>query len=382
MMDFELDEELTLLRDSTSRLAREVFAPRAAHWDQHCEPPLPNLEVLAANGLAGITVAEEYGGSAGTILHAAVAVEQIARHCPVTAAFILANCTATELIQQFGSRAQKEHYLRMMASGAGLGAWAMTEPGAGSAANEMTTRAVPDGNDYLITGTKCFITRATIAKFYVTFARIGSEPGSKSIAAFIVDHDAPGVAIGALDVHMGLRGGASAELIYDACRVPKSAMVVAPGSFARIMKGLNQARVLNPAMCLGIAAEALDLAVAYAKERKAFGQEIARYQGIQWMLADMAVKVEAMRTMIYRAAAMLAAGHPGAPHQAALAKLYAGENAFDVVNKAMQIHGGYGYSSAFPLERMLRDVRAFQLGGGTNEILRNRIAADLLGGSH
>jgi butyryl-CoA dehydrogenase len=254
----------------------------------------------------------------------------------------------------------------------------MTEPAAGSAANDMTTQAVAEGDDFLITGSKCFITRAAIAGFFVTFARVGSEPGSKGIAAFIVEKNDPGVRLGHLDLHMGLRGGASAEVIYDNCRVPKSRMVVAPGSFSRIMKGLNQARVLNPAMCLGIASEALELSVHYAKERKAFGREIARFQGIQWMLAEMQVKVDAMRALVYRAAAMLAAGHAAGPQQAAVAKLYTGRAAFEVVNDAMQVHGGYGYSSEFPLERMLRDVRALQLGGGTNEILKNRIAAGML----
>ncbi len=377
-MSWELDEELRLLQASTRRLARGRFAPRAAHWDRSGEAPLENLKPLADNGLAGITIAEAYGGAGASILHAVVAVEEIARYCPVTAAFILANCTAAELIQQFGAEAQQRKYLPRLAAGQALGAWAMTEPGAGSAANDMTTRAVADADEFVITGTKCFITRAAIAEFYVTFARVGTEPGSKSIAAFLVDRDTPGVRIGARDVHMGLRGGASAEIVYEGCRVPKSAMVVPPGSFGRIMKGLNQARVLNPAICLGIAAEALELAIAYARQRKAFGREIAAFQGIQWMLADMAVKVETMRTLIYRAAALLARAHPRAPHLSAVAKLYAGENAFDVVNRAMQIHGGYGYSSELPLERMLRDVRAFQLGGGTNEILRNRIAGELL----
>ena len=377
-MLFELDEELRLLQDTALRLARERFAAKAAHWDRTVQAPLENLKPMAEAGLAGITIDEQYGGSGASILHAVVALEQIARVCPVTSAFILANCTTAELIGQFGTGEQKACYLPPIAAGEQLGCWSMTEPAAGSAANDMTTRAVPDGDDFLITGTKCFITRAAIASFYVTFARIGSEPGSRSIAAFVVERDDPGVRIGHLDVHMGLRGGASAEVIYDNCRVHKNRMIVAPGSFGRIMKGLNQARVLNPTMCLGIAAEALDLAVAYAKERRAFGREIARFQGIQWMLAEMATKVEAMRAMIYRAAALLASGHPDGPHQAAMAKLYTGRAAFEVVNDAMQIHGGYGYSSEFPLERMLRDVRALQLGGGTNEILRNRIAAVML----
>lgn len=378
MMLFELDEELTLLQDTARRLARDRFTAKAAYWDRAAEAPLENLKPLAEAGLAGITIDEAYGGSGGSILHAVVAMEQIARVCPVTSAFILAACTAAELIQQFGSDAHKRRYLPPVAAGETVGCWAMTEPQAGSAAGDMTTRAVPDGDDFLITGSKCFITRAAIAGLFVTFARVGDEPGSKGIAAFIVEKGDPGVRIGHLDLHMGLRGGASAEVVYDRCRVPKDRMVVPPGSFGRIMKGLNQARVLNPTMCLGIAAEALDLATAYAQQRKAFGREIARFQGIQWMLAEMAVKVEAMRSLVYRAAAMLAAGHADGPQQAAIAKLYTGRAAFEVVNDAMQIHGGYGYSSEFPIERMLRDVRALQLGGGTNEILKNRIAADLL----
>lgn len=377
-MLYALTEELLLLQASAARLARERFAARAAHWDRARQAPLENLKPLAEAGLAGITIDERHGGSGATILHAVVAMEQIARVCPVTSAFILANCTAAELIGQFGSEEHKARYLPPLAAGEQIGCWAMTEPGAGSAAGDMTTQAVPDGDHFVISGSKCFITRAAIASFFVTFARVGSEPGSKAIAAFIVEKGDAGVRIGHLDEHMGLRGGASAEVVYEGCRVPASRMIVAPGSFGRIMKGLNQARVLNPTMCLGIAAEALDLAVAYAKERRAFGREIARFQGIQWMLAEMAVKVEAMRTLVYRAAAMLAEGHADGPQQAAIAKLYTGRAAFDVVNDAMQIHGGYGYSSEFPLERMLRDVRALQLGGGTNEILKNRIAAGML----
>ncbi|HSW22685.1 MAG TPA: acyl-CoA dehydrogenase family protein [Burkholderiaceae bacterium] len=377
-MMFELDGELRLLQQSALRLARERFAAKAAHWDIAAEPPLENLKPLAEAGLAGITIDEAYGGSGASILHAVVAMEQIARVCPVTSAFILANCTAAELIQQFGSQAHKQRYLSALAAGETVGCWAMTEPGAGSDAGEISTRAVADGDAFVISGSKCFITRAAIAGFFVTFARVGEAAGSKAIAAFLVEKGDPGLRLGRPDRHMGLRGGASAEVIYDNCRVPKDRMIVAPGSFGRIMRGLNQARVLNPTMCLGIAAEALDLATTYAKERKAFGREIARFQGIQWMLAEMATKVQAMRALVYRAAAMLAAGHAEGPQQAAIAKLYTGRAAFDVVNDALQIHGGYGYSSEFPLERMLRDVRALQLGGGTNEILKNRIAARML----
>ena len=370
-------EELALMRDSARRLANSAFRPRAAEWDREAKPPLPNLGTLAENGLAGITVAEEFGGSGATILHAVVAAEEVARACPVTAALILANCVSAEILQAFGTEAQRRKYLPPLAAGEILGAWAMTEAGAGSDAGEMRATARPDGDDYVITGTKCFITRAAIADFFIFFARVGNAPGSRGVAAFLIDKGTAGLELGARDLHMGLRGGASAEVIAQECRVSREQMIVAPGTLAKVMRGLNQARVLNPAICLGIAAEALDLAVRYAHERQAFGRNIAWFQGIQWMFADMETGVEAMRLMIYRAAEMLAAGDPDGPHRAATAKLFAGETAFDVVNKAMQIHGGYGYSTEFPLERMLRDVRAFQLGGGTNEILRNRIAAGL-----
>jgi alkylation response protein AidB-like acyl-CoA dehydrogenase len=230
MMLFELDEELQMLQSSAARLARERFAAKAAQWDRTGQPPLENLKPLAEAGLAGITIDEAYGGAGATILHAVVAMEQIARVCPVTSAFILANCTAAELIQRFGTEAQKKRYLPSLAAGNTVGCWAMTEPGAGSDAGEMTTRAEPDGDHFLITGSKCFITRASIASFFVTFARVGREPGSKSIAAFIVDKNDPGLRLGRSDLHMGLRGGASAEVVYENCRVPRDRMVVAPGS--------------------------------------------------------------------------------------------------------------------------------------------------------
>ena len=373
----EIQEELNLLRDSARQLTDSKFREKSAYWDRHAIPPVENLKTLGENGLAGITIDEKYGGSGATILHAVVAVEEIARGCTSTAAFILANCTAAEVIQMFGTRRQKEDYLPGLAQGDILGCWAMTEPEAGSAANEMRTRAVRAGEEFEITGTKCFITRAQIANFYIVFARVDEVEGSAGIAAFIIDRDTPGLAIGAVDEHMGLRGGGSAEVILDACRVSREKMIIAPGSFSRIMQGLNQARVLNPALCLGNATEAYELSVRYMTERKAFGRELMKFQGLQWMLADMATNLEAMRVLIYQAAQLLAEGHPEAPHKAAIAKLFAGEAAFKICDKAMQIHGGYGYSSEFPLERLLRDVRAFQLGGGTNEILRTRIASNI-----
>jgi alkylation response protein AidB-like acyl-CoA dehydrogenase len=378
VLEFAEPEEITLLRESVRRLTDEAFRPKAAHWDRTTEAPLENLPILAANGLAGITIAEEFGGAGGTVVHAVAAIEEVARGCTATAAFILANCVAAEVLQAFGTAEHKREYLPRLAAGETIGAWAMTEAGAGSAATELRTRARPDGNThYILDGTKQFITRAAIAGFYVVFARLGDIPGAKGVGAFLVDRDTAGLRLGRPDVHMGLRAGASAEIILEGCRVPAERMLLPAGSFGRLMRGLNQARVLNPGMCLGLAGEALALATRYTQTRRQFGRALSEFQGLQWMLADMAVKVEAMRLLVYRAAAQLAAGHPDGAHNAAIAKAFAGEAAFEVVDAAMQLHGGYGYSSEFPLERMLRDVRAFKVGGGSTQIMKNRIAAGL-----
>jgi alkylation response protein AidB-like acyl-CoA dehydrogenase len=377
-MDFELDEPLVMLKRMARKLADDVFRPLASRWDEHAEPPLANLRILAANGLAGVTIPEQYGGSGGTVVHAVAAIEEIAHACAVTAAMILGNCVTAEILLKFGSEAQRTRYLPPLARGEQLSCWAMTEPEAGSAATEMRTAARPDGDRYVLSGNKVFITRAAVASFFIIFARVGGVPGAKGITAFIVDRETPGLRLGAPDRHMGLRGGAGAEVILENCRVPRETMLLRPGEFGKLMRGLNQARVLNPAICLGIAQEALDLAVAHTQQRKQFGQPLADFQGVQWMLADMAMKLEAMRLLVYRAAGLIAADAPGAAHQAAIAKAFTTEAAFEVTNTALQLHGGYGYSKEFPLERMLRDVRAFQIGGGSTQILRNRIAASLL----
>lgn len=378
VLDFSEPEDLVLLRETARRLADEVFRPKAAHWDRTTEAPVENLRPLAEQGLAGITIDERYGGAGGSVLHAVAAIEEVARGCAATAAFILANCVSAEILQALGSEAQKQKYLPGLAGGRFVGAWAMTEADAGSAATELRTRAVADGNShYVLNGTKQFITRAGIAEFFIVFARLGDAPGARGVTAFVVDRGTQGLSLGRKDVHMGLRGGASAEVVLEDCRVPAENLILPAGQFGRLMNGLNQARVLNPGMCLGIAGEALRLATLHVQTRRQFGKALAEFQGLQWMLADMAVKVDAMRLLIYRAAAQLAAGHADGAHNAAIAKAYSGEAAFEVVDAAMQLHGGYGYSSELPLERMLRDVRAFKIGGGSTQIMKNRIADGL-----
>ncbi|MEW6262715.1 MAG: acyl-CoA dehydrogenase family protein [Thermodesulfobacteriota bacterium] len=377
-MDFQLTEEQKMLKEMSHRLAESVFRPLAAQWDREAEPPLPNLKVLAEHGLAGLTLPEEYGGSGGRLLDAALTMEEIARVCPVTAGMILGNCANSEIIVKFGSEEQKRRYLPPLAAGQTLISWAMTEPEAGSAATDLRTRAVLEGDHWILDGTKTFITRATVSNFFIVFARTSEKPGPQPICSFVIEKGTPGFHLGKPERTMGLRGSGSSEVILENCRVSKENRLTVEGQFGRVMEALNIARVLNPCFCLGIAQGAFELARDYIQVRKQFGRELCEFQGLQWMLADMAVKVEAMRLLIYRAAHSFDAGHPEAALHAALAKTYANEAAFEVANAALQLHGAYGYSSEFPLERMVRDVRAFQIAGGSTQILRNTIASLVL----
>ncbi len=377
-MDFEFTEEQKMLKDTCHKLAENVFKPLAARWDENEEPPLPNLPVLAENGLTGVTIPEMYGGAGGSLMDVVIAMEEISRVCPVTAGMILGNCANSEIILKFGSEAQRRNYLPPIAKGEKLIAWGMTEPEAGSAATELKTRAVLDGNDYVINGSKIFITRASVAGLFIIFARVGEEKGSKNICSFLVERDSPGLVIGEPEKTLGFRGAGSCPLSLEDLRVPKDNMLTPVGSFSKVMAGLNIARVLNPCFCLGMAQGALELASKYIQERKQFGKELCEFQGIQWMLADMVVKLDAMRLLIYRAAEAVGSGAPEGPLYAAVGKIYANEAAFEVVNAALQMHGGYGYSRDFPLERMLRDVRAFQIAGGSTQILRIQVASRVL----
>ena len=264
-MDFELTDEQRMLKETAHRLAEDVFKPLAARWDENSEPPLPNLKVLAENGFTGITIPEEYGGAGGTVFDAALAMEEIARVCPVTAGMILGNCANSEIIMLFGTEEQRRRYLPPIARGEKLIGWGMTEPEAGSAATELKTRAVLRDGHYTLNGNKIFITRAAVAKLFIVFARIGEEPGAKGICSFVLDRETPGFTVGKAEKTMGFRGGGSCELILDDCKVPKENLLTPPGSFGKVMRGLNIARVLNPMFCLGIAQGAFELAKEYPR---------------------------------------------------------------------------------------------------------------------
>jgi butyryl-CoA dehydrogenase len=377
-MEFELNKEQKMLKNAVHEIAEKEFRPLAAAWDEKAEPPLANLKILADTDLSGITIPDKYGGAGGTLFDAVLAMEEISRVCPVTAGMILGNCANSEIILKFGTEEQKKRYLPPLAKGEKLIAWAMTEPEAGSAATDLKTQADLRDGYYYLNGNKVFITRASVAGFFIVFARTNEDTGSKSICSFIVERDMPGLKIGPVEKTLGFKGAGSCELFLEDCKVPQKNRLTSEGMFGKVMTGLNIARVLNPTFCLGIAQGAFELTIDYSKKRKQFGKDLCEFQGIQWMISDMAVKIDAMRLLIYRAAHSIQSGSEHGPLQAAIGKIFSNEAAFEVVNTALQIHGGYGYSCDLPLERMLRDVRAFQIAGGSTQILRNLVASLVL----
>lgn len=323
---------------------------------------------------------EEYGGSGGTILQGAIFLEELARCCfNTTLVGQLYLNGPSRAISILGTEDQKQRFLPKSVTGEYFLGIGISEPHAGSAVTDLATTATPDGDDYIINGTKCFCTGGHISTHIFVFARSPGSEGSRGIGAFMVEKGTPGFEVGKPDRKMGGRGLGEAQIFFDNCRVPKENMIVActPDSsagFKQLMHSFGPERVGNAAMCLGLAQGAFDTAVEYTKERHQFGRPIMEFQGIQWRIADMWTEIHGARLMIYRAATHLHGGFPDAL-DAAVAKLHANEMAQRVCNQALQLHGHYGFVRDYPLERMVRDARGFSLGGGTTEILRNTIAA-------
>jgi len=378
----ELDEFRATLR----KFATDAFSAKAAYWDEEEKFPQENRDLLARLGYLGLVIPEQYGGSGMSILHATVFLEEISRVCFNTGLVCqLAINGPSRAIEILGSEEQKNRFLPKCASGEYMFGIGMSEPGAGSATTDMVTSAVPDGDAYLLNGQKVFCTGGHLATHVLVFARFGKTSGANGIGALVVEKGTPGFAVGKPDRKMGGRGVAEAELFFDNCRVPRENLLMlgdehSTRSFRVLMSSFGPERVGNAAMCLGVAQGAFELAVAYSKERPQFGRPICEFQGIQWKIADMATQIHATRLMVHHAATHLQDGFPN-PLAAAQAKLYANEMVQRVTNEALQIHGHYGYTRDFPLERMVRDSRGFALGGGTVEILRNTIASIVYGRS-
>jgi alkylation response protein AidB-like acyl-CoA dehydrogenase len=377
-MRFPLTAGQEAIRTRARALADNEFRERAARWDEREEYPWDNVKHLVEAGLMGMTIPPAYGGQGKTLLDLVLAIEQVARVCGVTGRILVdSNLGAVGAIAEYGSEAQKRKYLPRVVQG-DKPAIAITEPAAGSAASDLETRAEASGDAWVLTGTKRWITGAGVSQTYVVFCRFDGIPGAEGIGALIVEADTPGLAVARRERAMGMRGIPEGEVVFDGCRVPRDNLLLPAGGFRRLMAAYNGQRLGAATVALGLAQGALEAAVRYAGEREQFGRPIGHFQGLRWMIADMALQVEAARQLVYRAAANAGAGLPDMI-EAAMAKTLASETAARVTNDALQIFGASGYSRDLPLERMVRDARMFTIAGGTVQMMRNVVAGAWLG---
>lgn len=372
-MNFELSEEQNLIRETVRAFAEKELLDGAKERDEEERFDRELMfDKLAELGLTGIIFPEQYGGAAADYISYAIAVEELSRVCASTGVTLSAHLSlGANPIWLFGSEAQKQQYLIPLAEGSKMGAFALTEPSAGSDAGGTRTTATRDGDDWVLNGAKIFTTNGGGAEIYIVFARTDKKAEKHhGISAFIIEKDTPGFTFGKKESKMGIRASMTRELVFDNCHIPQENLLGPEGEgFKVAMKTLDGGRIGIAAQALGIAQGAFDAAVDYAKERKQFGQMITRFQGIQFILADMATQIEAARLVVYQAAYRASAGLSYSK-ESAMAKLLASETAMQVTTKAVQVLGGYGYTRDFPVERMMRDAKITEIYEGTNEIQR------------
>ena len=378
-MDFELTDEQELIREAVKEFAETEIAPIAAELDRDHRFPSELIPKLAGLNLMGMPYPEKVGGAGADYVSYVIAIEEISRACASTGIIVSAHTSlATWPVYKFGTEAQKDRYLADMASGRRLGAFALTEPAAGTDAGAGTATAVLSGDEYILNGTKMFITNAPYAEVYIVFAKTDPAQGTRGISAFIVEKDTSGFSVGEAEHKLGIRGSSTPPIYLADCRIPRDALLGGEGNgFKVAMQTLDGGRIGVSAQALGIAQAALDASVAYAKERVQFGKPIATLQAIQWMVADMATQVDAARLLVYRAASRVDKGLPYST-EGAMAKLFASETATRVADRAIQIHGGYGYTESYPVERNYRDAKITELYEGTSEAQRMVIARSYL----
>jgi alkylation response protein AidB-like acyl-CoA dehydrogenase len=379
VLSFDLGEDQLAIRDMALGFAAERIAPYAIEWDRHKTFPVETMREAAALGMGGIYVAEEHGGSGLTRLDAALIIEALATGCPTISAYISIHNMCAGMIDRYGSAEQRAKYLPKLCSMEHLSSYCLTEPAAGSDAAALRTRAVQDGDHYIVNGSKQFISGAGAADIYVVMVRTG-DAGAKGISTLVIEKDTPGLSFGPNEYKMGWNAQPTAQVIFQDARVPV-ANRLGPESigFKIAMSGLDGGRINIGAASLGGAQAAFDKAVAYVGERKAFGQQIGDFQATQFRLADMATTLSAARLMLWRAAAALDAGAADATILCAMAKRFATDACFDVANQALQLHGGYGYLADYGIEKIVRDLRVHQILEGTNEIMRVIISRQILG---
>ena len=377
-MNFELNEDQRAVEAMARRFARERLLPNAADWDAREHFPVDALRAAAELGFAGIYVKSDVGGSEMTRLDAAIIFEELSAGCTSTAAFLSIHNMASWMIDRFGNDAQRKRFLPKLASMERIASYCLTEPSSGSDAASLKTKAVKDGEHYVLNGAKAFISGAGASDVYVAMVRTGEE-GPKGISCLVIEKGTPGLSFGKKERKMGWNSQPTAQVIFEDCRVPITNRIGAEGEGFRIaMMGLDGGRINIGACSLGTARASLDEAIAYAKERKQFGRAIADFQASQFKLADMATELEAARLMVRRAAAALDARSPDATMLCAMAKRYASDACFAIANDALQLHGGYGYLKDFPAERHVRDLRVHQILEGTNEIMRVIVSRELM----
>jgi len=376
---FEYSDEQRLIRDTAREFAARELRPHARAWDAEGTFPTALIPKLAGLGLLGMIIPQEYGGSGLDTVSIALAIEAVAWGDGGIALTVAShNSLCSGHIVLAGTDAQKRTYLPRLASGQALGAWGLTEPGSGSDAAALATRAVRRGARWVLNGTKAFVTQGSLAGVYVIMARTDPEAGSRGISAFLVERGTPGLRVGKHEDKLGVRSSDTAEVILEECEVSPDAMLGAPGEGYRdALVVLEGGRIGIGAMALGLGRAALEASIAYAGERRAFGRPIAEFQAIQWMLADMVTELDAAELLVMEAASRAAAGVPHLQHSS-MAKLYASEAASRAASKAVQIHGGYGLIKDYLVERIYRDVKLCEIGEGTSEVQRMLIARGVL----
>ncbi|WP_034088549.1 acyl-CoA dehydrogenase family protein [Streptacidiphilus albus] len=375
---FRISEEHEMLRDAVRSLAEAKIAPFAAEVDEQARFPQEALDALLANDLHAVHVAEQYGGAGADALATVIVIEEVARVCASSSLIPAVNKLGSLPVALSGSEELKQKYLGALARGEGMFSYCLSEPDAGSDAAGMKTRAVRDGDFWVLNGVKRWITNAGVSEFYTVMAVTDPEKRSKGISAFVVEKGDEGVSFGAPEKKLGIKGSPTREVYFDNVRIPADRMIGAEGTgFSTAMKTLDHTRITIAAQALGIAQGALDYASGYVKERKQFGKAIAEFQGVQFMLADMAMKLEAARQLTYAAAARSERGDSDLTFFGAAAKCFASDAAMEITTDAVQLLGGYGYTRDYPVERMMRDAKITQIYEGTNQVQRIVMARNL-----
>ena len=379
-MNFKLTPDHEAIIADVKAFAKKEIAPLAAEIDSESKFPAEIIKKMAELGYMGINIPEEYGGSGLDDVYKVLVVREIAKYCASTAEILAVQSLVNDIIMRKGTEEQKKKYLPMVNEGK-LGAFALTEAGAGSDAGAVRTKAISHGDNYIINGSKCFISNMGPEEgdFVILIALTDPSAGMKGMSAIIVDRGTPGFSIGKVEDKMGIRGAAVSELIFEDCVVPKTNLVGKEGEGFKIaMSALDGGRIGIAAQALGIAEAAIEASVEYSKQRNQFGKPVSALQGIQWYLADMATRTEAAKLLILQAADMRSRGE-NVTKEAAMAKYYASENAVYVTDRAVQIHGGYGYMKDYPIERMYRDARITPLYEGTSEVQKMVISRAVIG---